>query len=197
VPCGAVFSDGSIEMRTLEDHFLIAMPAMGDPNFDHTVTYLCKHDAEGALGIVINRPGDMLIGEVFRQLGLAIVDERQAQKTVLSGGPVQPDRGFVLHLSDSDYDSTLAAASGLKVTVSQDILADMAGGNGPEPVLVALGYAGWSPGQLEAELAANAWLCAPADPAIVFDTPLEQRWTAAVGLLGVDVGQLSNYAGHA
>ncbi len=183
-------------MRTLEDHFLIAMPAMGDPNFNQTVTYLCKHDAEGALGIVINRPGDMLLGEVLRQLGLSIQDG-QLDEPVLSGGPVQPDRGFVLHRGEKDYESTIAAPSGIRVTVSQDILTEVAAGSGPEPVLIALGYAGWSPGQLEAELASNAWLSAPADAGIVFDTPFEQRWAAAVGLLGVEIGQLSNYAGHA
>jgi putative transcriptional regulator len=184
-------------MRTLEDHFLIAMPAMGDPNFNQTVTYLCKHDAEGALGIIINRPGEMLLGEVLQQLGLDVRDERLAGHTVLAGGPVQPERGFVLHREGKDYESTIRADSGIRVTVSQDILSEVAAGNGPEQVIVALGYAGWAPGQLEAELAANAWLCAPADAAIVFDTPFEQRWAAGVGLLGVEIGQLSNYAGHA
>jgi putative transcriptional regulator len=184
-------------MRTLEDHFLIAMPAMGDPNFNQTVTYLCQHDAEGALGIIINRPGEMLLGEVLQQLGLETSDERLAGHTVLSGGPVQPDRGFVLHRDGRDYESTIRADSGIRVTVSQDILSDVAAGDGPDQIIVALGYAGWAPGQLEAELAANAWLCAPADAGIVFDTPFEQRWAAAVSLLGVEIGQLSNYAGHA
>lgn len=184
-------------MRTLEDHFLIAMPAMGDPNFNHTVTYLCKHDAEGALGIIINRPGEMQLGEVLRQLGLKTDDEHLAGHPVLSGGPVQPERGFVLHRDGGEYESTVPGESGIRVTVSQDILSEVAAGNGPDQVVVALGYAGWAPGQLETELAANAWLCTPADAGVVFDIPFEQRWAAGVGLLGVEIGQLSNYAGHA
>jgi putative transcriptional regulator len=173
------------------------MPAMGDPNFNGTVTYLCKHDSEGALGIIINRPTDMQLGEIFEQLSLDVLDEAQAERPVLNGGPVQRERGFVLHRSDTAYDATLDTGSGLKLTVSQDILADMAAGRGPEPALVALGYAGWGAGQLEAELGANAWLSVAADARIIFDTPFEQRWAAAAGLLGVDIHQLSAYAGHA
>jgi len=184
-------------VRTLQDHFLIAMPAMGDPNFNETVTYICKHDEEGAMGIVINRPTDMLLAEVFRQLSLEPVDPRLAEKPVLAGGPVQRDRGFVVHCSDQRYDSTLETGAGIKITVSQDILAAIARGEGPEPVLVALGYAGWDSGQLEAEIAANAWLSVPADQKVLFETPFEQRWRAAAGLLGVDIHQLASYAGHA
>lgn len=184
-------------MRTLQDHFLIAMPAMGDPNFNETVTYICKHDAEGAMGIVINRPTDMPLAEVFRQLSLEPANPRVADMPVLAGGPVQRDRGFVVHRSDAPYDSTLETDGGIKVTVSQDVLAALAQGDGPEPVLVALGYAGWDAGQLEAELAANAWLSVPADHKVLFETPFEQRWRAAAGLLGVDIRQLASYAGHA
>jgi putative transcriptional regulator len=184
-------------MRSLKAHFLIAMPAMGDPNFNETVTYLCKHDEEGALGIVINRPTDMLLDEVFRQLALEPSDGRLAELPVLAGGPLRRDRGFVLHRSDDEYDSTLDTGAGIRVTVSQDILAALANGTGPDPVLVALGYAGWDSGQLEAELAANAWLSVPADESVLFETPFEQRWAAAAGLLGVDIHQLASYAGHA
>jgi putative transcriptional regulator len=184
-------------MRSLEGHFLIAMPAMGDPNFNETVTFVCKHDAEGALGIVINRPTGMQVGEIFRQLSLTVVDERQAERPVFAGGPVHKDRGFILHRSEEPYQSTLATAGGLRLTVSADVLGAMAAGHGPDPALVALGYAGWEPGQLEAEFAANAWLSVDADPAIIFETPFEQRWSAAAGLLGVDLTQLANYAGHA
>ncbi len=184
-------------VRSLQDHFLIAMPAMGDPNFNETVTYICKHDEEGAMGIVINRPTDLLLSEIFRQLSLEPSDPRVAEMPVLAGGPVQRDRGFVLHRSDRRYDSTLETAGGIKITVSQDILASMARGEGPEPVLVALGYAGWDSGQLEAEIAANAWLSVPADHKVLFETPFEQRWRAAAGLLGVDIHQLASYAGHA
>ncbi|HEX7081755.1 MAG TPA: YqgE/AlgH family protein [Gammaproteobacteria bacterium] len=184
-------------MRSLQDHFLIAMPAMGDPNFNETVTYICKHDEEGAMGIIINRPTEMLLKEVFRQLSLDARDARLAAQPVLAGGPVQRDRGFVLHRSAEPYDSTLDTGAGIKVTVSQDILGAMARGEGPDPVLVALGYAGWDSGQLEAELAANAWLSVPADHRVLFETPFEQRWRAAAGLLGVDIHQLASYAGHA
>lgn len=184
-------------MRSLSDHFLIAMPAMGDPNFNATVTYVCKHDSEGALGIVINRPTDMQLKEVFSQLSLPEENEEVGRQPVLSGGPVQPDRGFVLHQSETLFESTFNPEATIKVTVSQDILASIAGGRGPSPAFVALGYAGWGAGQLESELKANAWLSAPAEPGIVFDTPYEQRWSAAAGLLGVDIHQIANYAGHA
>lgn len=184
-------------MSMLQNHFLIAMPSLGDPNFDGTVTYLCKHDEEGAFGLVVNRPIDMQVAEVFEQLDLEIVDSTQADEQVLRGGPVQSNMGFVLHQSPSTFESTLDADAAIKVTVSRDILQSMAAGHGPSPAVIALGYAGWDAGQLETELAANAWLSVPADPAIVFETPYDQRWTAAAGLLGVDIAQLTSYAGHA
>ncbi|HEX5418962.1 MAG TPA: YqgE/AlgH family protein [Gammaproteobacteria bacterium] len=184
-------------MRSLQAHFLIAMPAMGDPNFNETVTYLCRHDEEGALGIVINRPTDMLLDEVFRQLSLESADKRLGDQPVLSGGPLRPDRGFVLHRSTSPFESTLDTGGGVRLTVSQDILSALASGHGPDPVIVALGCAEWGSGQLEAEMAANAWLSVPADDSVLFETPYEQRWAAAAGLLGVDIHQLASYAGHA
>jgi putative transcriptional regulator len=184
-------------MSSLQDHFLIAMPSMGDANFNETVTYICKHDEEGAVGIVINRPTDVLLSELFQQLSLEVESPEAATQPVCRGGPVTPDRGFVLHCSDETFDSTFDTNAPVKVTVSLDILAQMASGRGPTPTLVALGYAGWAAGQLEAEIAANAWLSVPADPAIIFETPFEQRWTAAAGLLGVDIHQIANYAGHA
>ena len=185
-------------MRTLQNHFLIAMPAMGDPNFNGTVTYLCKHSDQGALGIIINKPLDMQVGEVFRQLAFDVVDDKQADRPVLGGGPVHPGMGFVLHRSDDDFESTLETSGAeIKVTVSKDILSAMAQGQGPKPAVVALGYAGWEAGQLESELAGNAWLSAPADPTIIFDTPFQDRWAAAAALLGVDISQLSTYSGHA
>ncbi len=185
-------------MQTLQNHFLIAMPAMGDPNFNGTVTYLCKHSEEGALGIIINRPLDIQVAEVFQQLSFDVVDDEQAEQPVLGGGPVQPGMGFVLHQSEAGYESTLEiTGADIKVTVSKDILSAMAQGQGPQPALVALGYAGWEAGQLESELAANAWLSTPADPAIVFGTPFTDRWAAAAALLGVDISQLSTYSGNA
>jgi putative transcriptional regulator len=184
-------------MRSLQDHFLIAMPAMEDPNFNATVTYLCMHDGAGALGVIINRPGDTSFGELLAQLDIEPLDRAQAARPVLRGGPVEPERGFVLHRSARRFDKTFDAGGEIRVTVSSDILGVVAGGEMTEPYVVALGYAGWGRGQLEAELLANAWLTVQADPALVFETPFEQRWTAAVGLLGVDAHKITSYAGHA
>ena len=182
----------------LNNHFLVAMPSMKDPNFNGTVTYLCKHDEKGALGIIINRPLDMQVLDIFQQLSFDVIDETQADRPVLGGGPLQREMGFVLHQSEDPYDKTLnPIETSIKVTVSKDILNSMARGEGPNPALVALGYAGWDSGQLEAELAANAWLSVPASPAILFDTPFDERWESAAALLGVNISQLSRYAGHA
>ena len=173
------------------------MPGMSDPNFSEAVTYLCRHSEEGALGIVVNRRADMNLGDVFEQLGFSCQDTEVLDQSVLSGGPVQPDRGFVMHQSDVAYDSTVDPEATVKVTVSQDILQGMAAGNGPSPAAVALGYAGWDAGQLETELAANAWLSAPADPSIIFATPVADRWRAAAALLGVDIRNVTSYSGNA
>ena len=179
------------------DHFLIAMPALEDPNFHRSVTLVCQHDANGAMGIVINRLADYSLGELLDQLKLPTSDESLAQRPIVAGGPVHPDRGFVVHDDPREWESTLRFGRGLAVTTSRDILAAMARGDGPRNALVALGYAGWEAGQLEDELAQNSWLTVPADPAIVFDTPLEQRWQAAARALGVDLSRLADYAGHA
>jgi putative transcriptional regulator len=184
-------------MPSLQDHFLIAMPAMADPNFTQTVTYVCKHDAEGAFGIVINRPSDLSLGEMLGQLAIDLVDRSLSERPILHGGPVEPERGFVLHRSDQPFEATLPIGGELKLTSSPDILAALGRGVGPEPVLIALGYAGWGRGQLDAELMTNTWLTVPADPAILFATPFEQRWTAALGLPGVDIQRITEYAGHA
>jgi putative transcriptional regulator len=181
----------------LQDHFLIAMPSMADPHFAKTVTYICKHDAEGAFGIIVNRPSELSLAEMLGQLAIELEDRGEAEKPVVLGGPVEPQRGFVLHRSEQAFDGTLAAGHDIKVTVSTDILTAIGRGTGPKPVLVALGYAGWGGGQLEAELRASTWLTVPADPAIIFDTPFEQRWTAALGLPGVDIQNITDFAGHA
>ncbi|HQZ30607.1 MAG TPA: YqgE/AlgH family protein [Arenimonas sp.] len=178
------------------DHFLIAMPGLEDPNFHRSVTLVCQHDASGAMGIVINRMADYTLGELLDQLQLPTRDEQLAGRVIVAGGPVHPDRGFVLHDDPREWSSTLHLGRGLAVTTSRDILAAMAQGDGPRNALVALGYAGWSAGQLEDELAQNSWLTVPADPAIVFDTPLEERWHAAARALGVDLSRLADYAGH-
>jgi len=184
-------------MQSLQDHFLIAMPAMADPNFNETVTYICKHDADGAFGIVINRPGDLSLGEMLGQLAIGLEDRSVASVPVMHGGPVEPERGFVLHRSSRTFEATLDAGAEIKLTSSPDILAAIGRGQSLGPVLVALGYAGWGRGQLEAELGSNTWLTVPANPAIIFDTPCEQRWTAALGLPGVDIRHITQYAGHA
>lgn len=184
-------------MQSLQDHFLIAMPTLADRNFTQTVTYVCKHDPEGAFGIVINRPSDLSLGDMLGQLAIDIDDSSIVDRPVLQGGPVEPERGFVLHRADAGFEATLAVGGDLRLTSSADVLAALGRGTGPEPVLVALGYAGWGRGQLEVELTTNTWLTVPADPAIIFETPFEQRWTAALGLPGVDIRRITEYAGHA
>jgi len=181
----------------LTGHLLIAMPALEDPNFHQTVTFICEHNEQGALGIVINRPLDMDMGSIFEQLSLETADQILVRQPVLFGGPVQQERGFVLHEIGHQYDSTVAVNNTVAITTSQDVLGALARGEGPARAIVALGYAGWAAGQLELELSANAWLSVPASPAILFDTPYLERWQAAVGLLGIDFARLSPEAGHA
>ena len=186
-----------VTSQFLTNHFLIAMPALEDPNFFHTVTYICEHNAEGALGLVINRPLDMQLGEVFQHMDILPSSDVARQQAVHLGGPVQPDRGFVLHEPLGDWDATLKVTDRIGITSSSDILAAIAEGNGPDNYLITLGYAGWGAGQLEQELADNAWLSGPADPDILFHISDEERWKAAAASLGVDLDLLSGDAGHA
>ena len=182
----------------LTHHFLIAMPAMADPYFTRTLTYICEHNDQGALGIVINRPLEMKMSEVLEQLALTSDDVRLRDMPVLRGGPVQNDRGFVLHRPcPQDWDSTLPVSDTLHVTTSRDVLAAMARGEGPAQAVVALGYAGWDAGQLEEEVLQNAWLTVPCDESLIFDLPFEQRWHAAARLLGVELSRISLQAGRA
>ena len=181
----------------LGNHFLIAMPRLADPNFFHTVTYLCEHNAEGALGIVINRPLNLTLREILQHMELVPASAAIGDRPVYLGGPVQQERGFVLHQPLGDWEATLPVSADIGVTSSRDILMAIAAGEGPEHSLIALGYAGWGAGQLEQELATNAWLSGPADQRIVFDLPHEQRWEAAAARLGVDLNLLSGEAGHA
>jgi putative transcriptional regulator len=186
----------------LADHFLIAMPSLADPNFARGVTLICQHDEHGAMGLMVNRLSDYTLGEVLRQMDITSDSPTLGRQVVLLGGPVQPDRGFVLHDDPRDFGATLsfgqsAGRPGLAVSTSRDILQEMARGAGPAHTLVALGYAGWTAGQLEEELAQNAWLTVPADRGIVFDTPLAERWAAAARSIGVDPSQLSDSVGHA
>lgn len=181
----------------LTNHFLIAMPALADPNFTQTVTYICAHSEEGAMGIVINRPLNFGLGEVLAQMQLEAVDPRINDLPVYQGGPVQRERGFILYRPPGQWDSTLCVGGDVGVATSRDILEAISKGHGPKDTLVALGYAGWSPGQLEHELMENAWLSSPADEDILFTVPAQERWRSAAALLGVDIENLSNDAGHA
>ena len=181
----------------LTNQFLVAMPAMSDENFFQTVTFIWEHNAEGALGIIINRPLQMRLADVFEQLHMPMSAGVLGREPVLQGGPVQTDRGFVVHHIGGDWEHSRKVSSRLQVTTSPDILDAMARGAGPETALVALGYAGWAAGQLEIELTQNAWLTVPCDERILFDTPFEDRWHAAGRLLGVDVTRISPHVGHA
>jgi putative transcriptional regulator len=178
-------------------HFLIAMPGMADPNFAHTLTYVCEHNPDGALGIVVNRPTDMTLGALFEQIDIPIGDKGPRDARVHFGGPVQVDRGFVLHRPLGNWQSTLAISEELGLTTSKDVLEAVGRGEGPRDVLVSLGYAGWSAGQLEQEIAQNAWLTVEADPDLLFATPPEGRLPAAMRLLGIDFSRLSDGVGHA
>jgi putative transcriptional regulator len=181
----------------LANHLLIAMPGLDDPNFSRGVTLMCQHNEDGALGIVINRLSHLTLGEVLEQMQISTDIPGLAQMPVFAGGPVQVDRGFVVHEPCAAFDSTFKVSDEVFVTTSRDVLAAMAEGRGPKRVLVALGYAGWGAGQLESEIMENSWLNVPSSASILFETPLEARWHAAAQLAGVDLRLLTDYAGHA
>ena len=185
------------EQNKLSNHFLIAMPALNDPNLFHSVTYICEHNEEGAMGIIINQPLDIELGEVLKQMDMKDSNAEISRQTVYLGGPVQAERGFILHSPLGEWDSMLTVTDEIGVTTSPDILQALHDDKGPKQCLVALGYAGWSPGQLEHELLNNAWLTCPANADIIFDTPIENRWTAAAATLGIDMNTLSGEIGHA
>jgi putative transcriptional regulator len=186
---------------SLANHFLIAMPAMADPNFARSLTYLCEHNSEGALGIIVNRPIDINLGTLFERVGMPLKQGEHQVKyhnlPVYFGGPVQTDRGFVLHRPAGNWQSTLNVSSEMGLTSSRDILQSMSDNGQPEEILVSLGYSGWAAGQLEWELTQNAWLTVAAKPDIIFHLPPEERLPAAMQLLGVDFANLSEVAGHA
>lgn len=184
-------------VSNLTGQFLIAMPALADPNFSHTVTYICEHNEHGSMGITINRPAGVVLGDLYEQLGIAAEDPKAASIPLFIGGPVEIDRGFILHDSNSEWLSTLRINDQFSITTSLDILEAIASGQGPDRALISLGYAGWGDGQLEAELKDNAWLSGPADPQLVFESEIDDRWRQAAGLLGIDLGMLSDQAGHA
>ena len=181
----------------LTHHFLIAMPGMADPHFSRTLTYVCEHNDQGALGVVVNRPIDMTLRALFDRLSMEMADCRFADAPVYYGGPVQTDRGFVLHEPAGRWQSSLRIRDAIGLTTSKDVLQAVGRGEGPEKLMVTLGYSGWSAGQLEHEIGQNAWLTVEAQDAIIFDLPAEERLAAAMELLGVDYARLSDSAGHA
>jgi len=191
-------SSGMAESATwLRGHFLVAMPGMSDPRFAHSLIYLCEHSGDGAMGIVVNKPTDMTLASLFERVELANPDSELSGQPVLFGGPVQLDRAFVLHKPANPWQATMKVTDKIALTSSKDILESVGGEAAPDSILVALGYAGWVPGQLDNEILQNAWLSVPADDEILFDLPYEERLPAALAKLGIGFDRLSDVAGHA
>ncbi|MFW6094335.1 MAG: YqgE/AlgH family protein [Pseudomonadota bacterium] len=182
--------------QSLKNQFLLAMPGLSGSYFGDTLTYLCEHNADGAMGLVINRPSELSLVELLSQLGMQASDIA-AEVPVMDGGPVARDRGFILHTDDERFDASLELGNGLMLTAAREVLEAIAAGAGPRQYLVALGYAGWDAGQLEEELKDNAWLTCPASPAVVFDEPFDTRVAKAAEALGIDFRLMSGQAGHA
>jgi putative transcriptional regulator len=190
-------SKSSADRINLTNQFLIAMPGMVDSNFSGTVIYCCEHSEKGALGLVINRPTDIDLKSLFDRIDLKLDSATLSSLPVYFGGPVQTERGFVLHEPSGEYTSSMTVPGGLEMTTSKDVLEAVASGQGPKKFLLTLGHTGWGAGQLENEIAQNGWLTVDADPSIIFDVPAEQRQEAALGLLGISLSVLSGEAGHA
>jgi putative transcriptional regulator len=182
---------------SLSNQFLIAMPGMPDPNFNSTVTLICEHNADGALGIVINRPLNLNLGGLFSQLDVKGASSKAAALPIMSGGPVARERGFVLHEPGESFESSVGVSGELQLTLSRDVLDAIAAGRGPSKSLIALGYAGWDAGQLESEMLDNTWLSVPASKEVIFDVPIAERWSYAARILGIDISRVSPHAGHA
>ena len=185
----------------LTHHFLIAMPGLQDEAFAKSVIYMCEHSERGALGLVINKPSDINLKKLFEKVELPLHREDLTQSPVFQGGPVQTERGFVLHESimpgnESIYASTMTIPGGLEMTTSKDVLEALSTGYGPRKVFISLGYSSWGQGQLESEISDNSWLTVAADPAVIFDTPVDQRYAKALMLLGLEAWMLSPEAGH-
>lgn len=186
------------QITSLQNHFLIAMPALDDQYFSRSLTYIIEHNEDGAMGIVINQPSTMSFHELIKQTdNSAKIDDAHSQKIVVCGGPVHQDRGFILHSAQTGWSSSLSLNSDIMLTTSKDILSVVGNAQGPSKSIIALGYAGWGAGQLEQEIQENAWLTLEADQEILFDTPIHKKWQAAVNKLGVDVWQLTQQSGHA
>jgi putative transcriptional regulator len=196
MPIGGIVATG----LNLANHFLIAMPQMQDPIFGGTVVYICEHNDKGVLGVVINKPTDMTMDTLFDRIDLKLAEGLRASVVndpIMFGGPVQDDRGFVLHTPGAHYSSSLTVTDEVAFTTSIDVPEAVANGDGPRRMLVSIGYAGWSPGQLEDEIGRNGWLTVGADARVLFDLPIEERYTAAIRLLGIDPLMLASEAGHA
>ena len=181
----------------LANHLLVAAPSLLQPPFTRSVALVCQHDDQGAMGVLVNQLSEFTLGEVLAQIGIATDDADLQAVPVLNGGPVHTERGFVIHDDARPWDSSMEVAQGLYLTTSRDILQAMAEGKGPRNALVTLGCAGWGPGQLEQELAENSWLTAPVGQQVLFDCPLDQRWSTAAHLIGVDLSRLATYSGRA
>ncbi|MFT4193720.1 YqgE/AlgH family protein [Ottowia sp.] len=190
----------------LTNHFLIAMPGMEDDTFARSVVYVCEHSERGALGLIINKPGDISLADLFQRVDLPLQRKDLGVQPVFHGGPLQTERGFVLHdpvtaeglqPDQSIYASTLAVPGGLEMTTSKDVLEALSSGGGPRRVLVTLGYSSWAEGQLESEIARNSWLTVDADADVVFDAPVADRYARALRLLGLEAWMLAPDAGHA
>lgn len=185
----------------LTNHFLVAMPGMKDPYFQRSVIYVCEHNEDGAMGLMINAPIDITIGKMLEKVDVQAshpkLQTESLDKPVLNGGPVSEDRGFILHQPKDNYESSIKMSDYLSVTTSRDILSVLGTEAEPNHYIVALGYSGWEAGQLEIELSENSWLTVEADPNVMFDTPINERWQKAVQMLGIDVAQLSSDIGHA
>jgi len=181
----------------LQQQLLIAMPDMADPNFSRSVTLLCQHNEEGAIGITINRQSGFTLGELLFQLNIPCENQEISSVMVLEGGPVSPDHGFVLHTPVEGFESSVQINDDIMVTTSRDIMTAIAAGAGPANFLIALGYAGWGDGQLESEMRQNAWLSVPVDKGILFETAVQKRWEKAVGNLGISISDLHGVGGYA
>lgn len=184
------------DFPSLKDHFLIAMPNLLDPNFYQSVTYIIEHNEEGAMGMVINQPLEVDLNELFEHLEIKTSKNFIGDKKIMSGGPVQIERGFIVHSPSGQWESTMELNKDIAVTTSQDILTAISKDQGPKNIEIILGYAGWGAGQLDQEMLENSWLSVPANPEILFHTPAKFRWKAAAKLIGIDISQLSSAAGH-
>jgi len=185
------------ERTNLTNQLLIAMPTLEDPNFSHSVTYICEDNDDGVMGITVNRPLDLNLGDIFDHMKITCTDPDVRARPVFMGGPIDLERGFVLHAPHGGWESTLEVTERIGLTTSRDILEALADGAGPSRVTVALGYSGWSREQIDQEMAENSWLTADASEEILFDLPVEERWGTAADQLGIDINLLSGEAGHA